>query len=67
MIINGIWISLMILVYSRGTFIVEPQTLMSYALCFCDTCNILCASLSVLLGDEGIANKACYLCTPKAR
>jgi hypothetical protein len=40
MIINGIWISLMIHVYSRGTFIIELQTLMSYSLCFCDTCNI---------------------------
>jgi hypothetical protein len=35
-----IWISLMIPVYSRRTFVVEPQTPMSYFLCFCDSCNI---------------------------
>jgi hypothetical protein len=27
-------------VHSRSSFIVEPQTSMSYSLCFCDTCNI---------------------------
>jgi hypothetical protein len=27
-------------VFTRRTFIVEPQSSMSYSFCFCDTCNI---------------------------
>jgi hypothetical protein len=40
MIINRIGISMMIPMHSRRTFVIEPQMLMSYSLCFCDTCNI---------------------------
>jgi hypothetical protein len=40
MIISGTRMSIMTHVHSWRTFVVEPQTSISYSLCFCDTCNI---------------------------